>query len=121
MKVCTWNVGEAERPALRERPDVPRSSLDGGTVPAVFDDAGAPALLVLSADRQSLRMLTCKGGAWVSSSLIRARSEIQTVAVSSAGTRIAWRDAEGEVGVYSLERSQVLLRLNVTNAAEPVP
>jgi hypothetical protein len=48
--------------------------------------------------------------------LTRARARIEALALSLDGKLVAWRDASGELGVYSVFREETVLRLHVDDA-----
>lgn len=121
VKLCTWNLSKPSQPIVHQLPAVSDAQLGGATVAGLVNHGEVPALILVAPGGQAVHRLARIGAEWVSATLFRARSAVLTLAVSNPGARLAWRDAQGEVGVYSLERQQVLLRVHVKNAAEPVP
>lgn len=115
-----WHAEERRR-ATDEFPRISPDMLAGYEVHGVIGNFDVPGLLGVHSDRQQVAVLMHRKGEWKWEALLRARAPVEALAASNNGMRVAWRDANGEVGVYSRERADVLLRVRVTNAAETVP
>jgi hypothetical protein len=54
------------------------------------------------------------------SAVTRARARVEALACSLSGEFIAWRDEAGELGVFSVERQELVLRLHVRDATKEI-
>lgn len=72
-------------------------------------------------DRRSIRALPAAQVAPQWREEVRARAPIETTALSPNGALLAWRDLNGELGVYSISRAETVLRVHVRDARVALP
>jgi hypothetical protein len=78
---------------------------------------GEAVILALHVDRRTIQSLAVDTVAPQWREEVRARASIMAVAVAPHGRYLAWRDVDGEVAIYSRDRSEVVLRLHVGNVS----
>jgi hypothetical protein len=85
---------------------------------ALLDTWRTPAVLGLHRDSVTVAALTARGESWEWVNEFRARAPIESLVASANGNLVAWRDEAGEIGVYSRDRAEIVLRVGVEDAGK---
>jgi hypothetical protein len=88
---------------------------------ALVDTWTTPGVLGLHKDGVTVGVLTLRGETWQWVNEFRARAPIESLVASANGQLVAWRDEAGEVGVYSRDRAEIVLRVSVDDASKERP
>ncbi len=92
---------------------IPSQHFGEFTPVALINTWATPALLGLRRDGETLGLLSTLEGQPTWRTEVRARGAIKVLATSNSGRVLAWRDEHGEIGVYSLDRTEVVSRVHV--------
>ncbi len=88
---------------------------------ALVDTWTTPGVLGLNKDGVTVGVLTSRGETWQWVNEFRARAPIEALVASANGQLVAWRDEAGEVGVYSRDRAEIVLRVGVDDVTKERP
>lgn len=99
---------------------LPRALFVDATLQGLIAGVTSSTLLALSRDKRAVRSLAVSDVAPQWKEVVRARAPIETFAHSHDGTYLAWRDINGEVGVFSRTRDETVLRVHVRDATKVV-
>lgn len=104
---------------LRSRA-VPRALLTNDEPWAVSMSGEGPVVFSITADKRSIRSLPIERVApqWMEE--VRARAPIEAMALSPSTELLAWRDLNGELGIYSRKRRETVLRLHIKDVSREV-
>lgn len=111
---------ERAEPEVRQTV-VPIERLRDHQLEAISNAQGIPSLFAIADDRRTVRLMHLADERAPWTDVVMARAPIEALAVSLSGDRVAWRDASGQLAVFSRSREQVLLRVRVDDLEREVP
>lgn len=110
------NVGDG--PTSTNTRSLPHSMFIERRVIAVTSNRFPVGMVVWATSGNTVWTMDTEEGDRPWKEVVRARGSIEDTAMTGDGRLIAWRDSSGEIGVWSAEREEVVLRVSVKDASK---